>query len=72
MPSDYDLQQQGKQTHDLRHCDDPGCCVGVLQGRCHRCGFLVTVGTECPASEDTKVDLRQFSFGPAKWPTAVE
>ena len=50
--SDSELEAQGKQTHDLRHCDDPGCCVGVLIGRCHRCKFIVSVGTECPATED--------------------
>jgi hypothetical protein len=48
MPSDYDLEQQGKLTHDLRHCDDPGCCTGTIMGRCRRCGEVVTVGTVCP------------------------
>jgi hypothetical protein len=52
MTSDADLVQQGKQTHDLRHCDDPTCCTGVLMGRCRRCGFVVTVGTECPSNVD--------------------
>lgn len=52
MPSDDDLKRAGKQTHDLRHCDDPGCCTGTMRGRCRRCGFLVSVGTECPATKD--------------------
>ncbi len=55
--SDYDLKREGKQTHDLRHCDDPGCCTGTLIGKCQRCGFIVTVGTECPATKDTDVKL---------------
>lgn len=54
MPSDYDLKLQGKQTHELRHCDDPSCCVGVLWGRCSRCGFIASIGTVCPNTEDFK------------------
>lgn len=45
--SDADLKAEGKQTHDLRHCDDPGCCRGVIIGTCRRCGLVSTVGTEC-------------------------
>ena len=47
MTSDYELIQQGKQPHDLRHCDNPECCVGVVIGKCLRCGLVVPVGTEC-------------------------
>ena len=44
----------GKLMHDLRHCDDPGCCKGVIIGRCRRCGFTVRSGTECPAAKDAE------------------
>jgi hypothetical protein len=47
MASDSDLKRQGKQTHDLHHCDDPGCLTGVLIGICRRCKQLAAVGTEC-------------------------
>jgi hypothetical protein len=43
MTSDYDLIQQGKQTHDL----DDSSGRGVIVGRCRRCGLIVSVGTEC-------------------------
>lgn len=34
------------------HCDDPGCCVGVLYAKCTVCGFMVYAAGECPATED--------------------
>ena len=39
-------------NHDLRHCDDPGCCTGVLVGTCHRCKQeSVFCNDECPGVE---------------------
>jgi hypothetical protein len=39
-------------THALApHCDDPGCLVGVLVGRCTRCGGEgVSATAPCPAA----------------------
>jgi hypothetical protein len=50
-------------THDLEpHCASPGCCVGVILGRCRRCGFIGSKGDACPATEDLKVDSLIVSF----------
>jgi hypothetical protein len=49
-----------KHRHDLRHCDDPGCCVGVLIGKCRRCGQIVGNDSECggPRSTEKKAQKR--------------
>lgn len=59
MPTDMDLRHEGKLTHDLRHCNDPGCCTGTLIGLCRRCGQRVTSGTVCPGWSDPVRKMRQ-------------
>lgn len=71
MPSAYELKQQGKQTHDLRHCDDPGCTVGTLIGRCYRCGFVAEIWTECPATKDYVDDGKPWAFRVDPKPTII-
>ena len=59
MTCDTDLKAQGKLTHDLRHCNDPGCCKGTIIGECRRCGQRVHRGTECPGWSDAVREMRQ-------------
>ena len=54
-------------THALApHCGDPGCLVGVLVGRCTRCGAEgVSARQPCPAADERERFCRCVAPAPS-------